>query len=98
MLVGVGGDNHLYFVMQCRGGGGGVGRVVAAPAFYMRKEEGSGKEQCSSAPSILWKHFDRQSSVLKGNLLLAGSEEAVYRRACLILSPARPLVWKTLGL
>jgi len=25
-----------------------------------------------------------KASVLKGNLLLAGSEEAVYRRACLI--------------
>ena len=60
--------------------------------------EGSGKEHCSCAPSMLWEHFDRQSSELKGNLLLAGSEEAVYRRACLIWSPARPLVWKTLGL
>lgn len=77
---GVGGDNHLYFVIQRQGG-------CSGPAFYMRREggrEGSGEEHCSSAPSILWEHFDRQSSVLKGNLLLAGSEEAVYRRACLI--------------
>lgn len=75
--VGVGGDNHLYFVIR---GPGGWGWVVA----FLYEERGSGVEHRSSALSILWEHFDRQSSVLKGNLLLAGSEEAVYRGACLI--------------
>ena len=62
------------------GGFGGGGGVVA----FLYEERGSGEEHRSSALSILWEHFDRQSSVLKGNLLLAGSEEAVYRGACLI--------------
>lgn len=79
-LVGVGGDNHFYIVIQCM-------------------EEGwRGRDHCSSAPSILWEHFDRQSNMLKGTLLLAGSKGAVYRRACLIWSPDRPLVWKRLVL
>lgn len=80
VLVGVGGDNHFYFVIQCM-------------------EEGCrGRDHCSSAPSMLWEHFDRQSNTVKGTLLLAGSEEAVYRGACLIWSPDRPLVWKRLVL
>lgn len=80
VLVGVGGDNHFYFVIQCM-------------------EEGwRGGDHCSSAPSLLREHFDRQSNMVKGTLLLAGSEEAVYRRACLIWSPDRPLVWKRLVL
>ena len=33
MLVGVGGENHLYFVIQCQGG-------VAARLSYMRREGG----------------------------------------------------------
>lgn len=79
VLVGEGGDNHFYIVIQCM-------------------EEGwRGRDHCSSAPSILWEHFDRQSNMLKGTLLLAGSEEAVYRRACLIWSPIALLYGKDLS-
>lgn len=80
VVLGVGGDNHFYFVMQC-------------------VEEGwRGRDHCSSAPSVLPEHFDRQSNMVEGTLLLAGSEEAVYRGACLICSPDRPLAWKRLVL
>ena len=64
---------------------------VAAQLSYIRREE-------VRRAAALWEHFDRQCSELKGNLLLAGSEEAVCRRPCLIWSPTCPLVWKTLGL
>lgn len=82
----------LWFSVWMTGGRAGGCTL----AFCMTWE--GGKDHCSSALWILWEYFDRQSSMLKGNLLLAGSEEAVYRRACQIWSPARPLVWKTLVL
>lgn len=75
-----------------------LGGLKCSNLAFLNEKRGRYQEELLQCPPILQKHFDRQSSMLKGNLPLAGSEEAVYRGACLIWSSGCPLVWKTLGL